>query len=383
MNLNEFNNLFGKLKDKDVVTVSCDFTEHMGDRNITMPKVSVKRNIMKNEGVQFICGKCTMTHKNPMKNKDGIKRQTNEEIIVICPDERHSGTKSRTMKMSGYFGKLEEPYTQICKSCAQLDKVISEEQKNKIRNSLTGIVRSDEYKQKLKDYYAKNPQARARVVATLLKHKCCTGMLGKHHTEEHKKKMSEIMSGRTYTDEHRKNISEGRKKMLDAQGGLLKETKEKLSKAAVEQHINGFDPNTHHARGRHISSKSSKIIKYRSSYEKKALMKLDEDDNVVKYEYESRNSVVKYQNPIKGITSSYLIDLTVEYKDGTKKLIEVKPNKWLQDPVIAAKIAAGHDFAIQNNMEFEVWEEIALFGAVYNEKNMRLFCEKVKSGELD
>ena len=33
--------------------------------------------------------------------------------------------------MSGYFGKLEEPYVQICKSCAQLDKIISEEQKNK------------------------------------------------------------------------------------------------------------------------------------------------------------------------------------------------------------------------------------------------------------
>ena len=122
-------------------------------------------------------------------------------------------------------------------------------------------------------------------------------------------------------------------------------------------------------------------MKYKSSYEKKAFIKLDEDDNVLKYEYESL--AINYDNPIKNITGSYLIDLIVHYKDGRRKLIEIKPNKWLQDPVVAAKIAAGLDFAIKNNMEFEVWEEIALFGAVYNEKNMRSFCEKVKSGELD
>lgn len=382
MNLQQFDNKYGNLKDKDIINIDCDFSEHVGDRSRTMPRVSARRNILKNNSSEFICRDCSMKHKNPMQNRDAIKRQTDEEVTVFCPDGRHQGDKKRKMKMSAYFGKLEQPYTQICKSCAQLDKIISEEQKKKISEKLTGIKRSEEFKAKLSRYIHSHPERLAQIKKTLTENRG-TGMLGKQHSEETKNKMSEAMSGRTYTDEHRRNISEGRKKMLDAQGGLLKETKEKLSKAAVEQHINGFDPNTHHARGKHISSKSSKIIKYRSSYEKKALMKLDEDDNVLKYEYESRNSVVKYQNPIKGITSSYLIDLTVEYKDGTKKLIEVKPNKWLQDPVIAAKIAAGHDFAIQNNMEFEVWEEIALFGAVYNEKNMRLFCEKVKRGELD
>lgn len=381
MNLQQFDNKYNKLKDKDIITIDCDFSGHIGDRSRTMPRVSARRNILKNNSSEFVCRDCSMKHKNPMQNRDAIRRQTSEEITVLCPDERHKGNKKRKMKMSGYFGKLEEPYVQICKSCAQLDKIISEEQKNKIRNSLTGIIRSDEYKQKLKDYYSKNPEARARVIATLLQHKCCTGMLGKTHSEEWRKEHSARISGRIYTEEHRKNISEGRKKMLDEQGGLLKETREKLSKAAIEQHINGFNPNTHHARGSHLSPKSDKIMKYKSSYEKKAFMKLDEDDNVLKYEYESL--AINYDNPIKNITGSYLIDLIVHYKDGRRKLIEIKPNKWLQDPVVAAKIAAGLDFAIKNNMEFEVWEEIALFGAVYNEKNMRSFCEKVKSGELD
>jgi hypothetical protein len=383
MNLQEFDSNFGKLKDKDMININCDFSEHVGDRNRTMARVSARRNILKNNSIEFICKDCSMTHKNPMKNRDAIKRQTDDEIVVICLDDRHRGDKTRKIKMSGYFGSLEQPYAQTCKSCAQLDKVIGEEQKRKISEALTGIERSDEFKQKHRDYYKNNPEAKARAIATLLKHKCSTGMLGKHHSEEHKKKISEIMSGRTYTEEHRNNISEGRKKMLDAQGGLLKETKEKLSKAAAEQYANGYNPKTHHARGNHISSKSNKNIIYKSSYEKKALMKLDEDDNVLKYEYESRNSIVRYDNPKKKIIGSYLIDLTVEYKDGTKKLIEVKPNKWLQDSVVQAKIIAAHDFAIKNNMEFEIWEETALFGAVYNEKNIRSFCEKVKKGELD
>ena len=189
------------------------------------------------------------------------------------------------------------------------------------------------------------------------------------------------MSGRVYTDEHKQNISEGRKEMLSAQGGLLKTTREKLSKAAIQQHINGFDAKTHHARGTHISKKCDKVIKYKSSYEKKAFMKLDEDNSVLKYEYES--TAINYYNPVKCINGSYLVDLVVYYDDGTKKLIEVKPNKWLQDLTVVAKIDAGKAYASKHEMAFEVWEETTLFGAVYNEKNMRSFCQKVKRGELD
>ena len=380
MNLQQFDSKFGNLKDKDIINIDCDFSEHTGELSRTMPRVSARRNILKNDSLEFICRDCSMKHKNPMKNKDAVKRQTDEEIIVFCPDDRHEGDKSRKMKMSGYFGKIEQPYVQKCKSCAQLDKVISEEQKNKIRLKLTGIERSEEFKQKIKDFYKKNPDAKARVTATLLKHKCCTGMLGKHHSEEHKKKMSEIMSGRIYSDKHRQNISDGRKKMLDAQGGLLKETREKLSKATIQQYINGFDPKTSHLSGDHFSPKCDRVIRFRSSYEKKAFMKLDADENVLRYEYES--TVVEYNNPVKGITGSYLVDLLVYYKDGTIKLIEVKPNVWLEDPVVAAKIEAAYEYAKNNGMTFEVWEEMALFGHVYNQKNMRSFCQKVKNKEI-
>lgn len=380
MNLQQFDKKYGNLKDKDIINIDCDFSEHVGDRRRTMPRVSARRNILKNNSSEFICRDCSMHHKNPMQNRDAIRRQTDEEIVVLCPDERHKGDKTRRMKMSGYFGKLEEPYTQICKSCAQLDKIISEEQKKKISKALTGIERSKEFKQKLSNYMKSNLEGIARFTKNLLENRCTTGMLGKHHSEETKKKMSEIMSGRQYTEEHKKNISDGRKKLLDSQGGLLKETREKLSKAAIQQHINGFDPKTHHAKGHHYSSKCDRVVPFRSSYEKKALMKLDADDDVIKYEYES--VVIEYQNPIKGITGSYLVDLLVYYKDGTVKLIEVKPNAWLENPIVLAKLEAAHAYASSNNMIFEIWEELVLFGAVYNEKNIRAFCKKVKNNEV-
>jgi len=379
MNIQEFLEKSKHLKDVEIVEIYCQHPNHVGDRVCTMPKVSAKRNILKNNGETFICRTCVMHFKNPMQNKGSFKRQTDTEIVVVCPDERHVGEKSRIMKMSGYFGKLTEPYTQICKSCAQLGKIISVEQKEKISAKLTGITRSDEFKQKLRDYIHKHPERLAQIKKTLTENRG-SGMLGKKHSEEYKKYMSESMSGRKYSDEHKQNISDGRKKMLDAQGGLLKETREKLSKATIQQYMNGFDPKTHHARGEHISSKCDKIIKFKSSYEKKALMKLDADDKVLKYEYES--TVVEYVNPVKGINGSYLVDLVVYYRDGTRKLIEIKPNAWLKDPVVLAKIKSAYEYAKNNGMNFEVWEEMALFGHVYNEKNMRSFCQKVRNKEV-
>lgn len=381
MNIEKFNDKFNTLKDKEIVAIDCDHPNHAGDRNRSMAKVSAKRNILKNGGEEFICRDCQMKYKNPMNTNGGTKRQTDEEIVVSCPDPRHKGDKTRTMKMSGYFGNLEQPYIQKCKSCAQLEKTVTEEHKQKIKNKLKGVKKSEEFKSKIRNYFDNNPVARAKATAILLKHKCCTGMLGKHHSIETKNKMSKVMSGRTYTDKHKQNISEGRKEMLSAQGGLLKTTREKLSKAAIQQHINGFDAKTHHARGTHISKKCDKVIKYKSSYEKKAFMKLDEDNSVLKYEYES--TAINYYNPVKCINGSYLVDLVVYYDDGTKKLIEVKPNKWLQDLTVVAKIDAGKAYASKHEMAFEVWEETTLFGAVYNEKNMRSFCQKVKRGELD
>lgn len=379
MNIHEFNQKYASFKDADKIQITCDCPNHktIGEI-INIGKQPAKRNIMKNNGEQFICRDCSMRYNNPM-NKIGNGRQNNEIIKVYCAHPKHEGDRYREIKMSAYFGKLEEPYTQDCKSCVQKDKEISQEQREKIRAKLTGIERSEEFKKKISDYMKNNPEGIARGNKNLFENHCTTGMLGKHHSEETKQKMSERISGRTYSEEHRANISAGRKKMLEEQGGFSQEHREKISKATIQQYKEGFDPNTHHLKGKHQSPKAGNIH-FRSSYEKKAYLKLDEDENVKTYLIEEIS--IDYVHPKKKITSQYLIDILVEYCDGTKKLVEIKPEKMLEDPVVQAKIESAKTKSFELGYAFEVWTEMDLFGHVYNKKNMNLFIEKIKNNEI-
>lgn len=377
MNIHEFNEKYASFKDAEQIQITCDCPAHktIGE-TINIGKQPAKRNIMKNG--QFICRKCHEVHFNPMKKINPV-RQTNEIIKVYCAHPKHEGDHYREIKMSAYFGKLEEPYMQDCKSCVQKDKEVSQEQREKIRAKLTGIERSEEFKKKLSDYMKNNPEGIARGQKNLFENRCTTGMLGKHHTEETKEKMSEAMSGRTYSEEHCSNISAGRKKMLEEQGGFSQEHREKISKATIQQYKEGFDPNTHHLKGKHQSPKAGNIH-FRSSYEKKAYLKLDEDETVKTYSIEEVS--IDYIHPNKKITSQYLVDMLVEYYDGTKKLIEIKPEKMLEDSIVQAKIESAKIKASELGYEFEVWTEMDLFGHVYNKKNMNLFIEKIRNGEV-
>ena len=379
MNIEQFKEKYKQFKDIDKIEITCDHQLHKPKEEIiTIGKQPAKRNISKNNGENFICRDCFMKHNNPV-HRIGQSRQTNETISVVCPHESHTGDRSRQIKRSGYYGVNQEPYTQVCGSCVQLNKEISEEQKEKIRLALTGIERSDKFKNKLSVYMKNNPEGIERATKNILENHCTTGMLGKEHSEETKQKMSIAHSGKEFTHEHCDNISIGRKKMLEETGGFTREHRENISKAVVIQYQNGFEPKLHHVTGWHISPKAGRVY-FRSSYEKKAYIKLDDDDTVETYKVE--NMTTEYFNPDKKINSTYLIDLLIEYKDGSKKLVEVKPEQWLKDEVIKAKIEAGNKKAQSLNILFEVWTEMNLFGHVYNKKNMDIFIEKIKSGEV-
>lgn len=375
MNIEEFKFKYITFKDIEKIEINCDHPQHEPkDEIIIIGKQPAKRNILKNDGESFICRKCYMHHNNPV-NKVGENRQTEEIVNVYCPHPKHDGDHCRQMKKRNYYGSLQEPYLQLCKSCIQLGKEISEEQKEKIRMSLTGIKRSEEFKEKLSNYMKNNPEGIARATKNIIENHCINGMLGKVHSEETKQKMSESHMGKEFSEEHCQNISEGRKKMLEETGGFTREHKENISKATVAQYKKGFDPKLHHLSGWHESSKAGRVF-YRSSYEKKAYLKLDEDDFVKTYFVEKIE--VEYFNPIKEITSSYIIDILIEYEDESKKLVEVKPEKWLSDEVVICKINAAKIKAKELGISFEVWTEINLFGHVYNEKNMRSFIEKIR-----
>jgi len=380
MNIEEFNQKYSSFKDIEKIEINCDHPNHEPKNEaILIGKQPAKRNILKNNGKEFICRKCFLYYKNPMNNKMQENRQTDEIIDVICPCAEHKGDPARQMKKKNYYGSLEKPYLQLCSSCVQLNKTISEEQKEKIRLALTGIKRNEEFKNKLSVYMKNNIEGIARASANLIPGSGGGWNKGSTTPEDVKQKMSIAHTGKEFTEDHCNNISIGRKKMLDETGGFSKEHREKISKATIKQYQNGFEPKLHHVTGWHISPKAGRVY-FRSSYEKKAFIKLDEDENVKTYKTES--IVAEYYNPEKQINSSYLIDLFIEYQDGSKKLVEVKPEKWLQDNVISLKIEAGASKAKEMGIPFEVWTEMNLFGHVYNKKNMQIFIEKIKKDKI-
>ena len=336
MNIETFKNKYASFKDVELIEDinRCDHPECVG-MDKPLKKVIIKRNILKHGGNQFICRNCMMKHDNPM-NRLGQSRQTDEVIIVNCPDPLHEGETTREMKKSCYYGSMTEPYQQICGKCSQRGKILEQQTKDLISEKLLGRELSPEHKAKILAYRENNPEWAQKARLNLRPELGRGWNKGKTTPQEVRDKMSASMKGRKFTLEHRYKISEGRKKMLEGQGGHSVETRQKISKGVVKQFQNGFNPIGHHRKGTHHSHKAENALHYRSSYEKKAFILLDNDPHVKSYRYECVN--IDYFNPVKGIDCSYLVDLLVEWQDGTVSLIEIKPLKLLEKPNQSSKI---------------------------------------------
>lgn len=110
--------------------------------------------------------------------------------------------------------------------------------------------------------------------------------------------------------------------------------------------------------GYHQSSKAGKVL-YKTGFEKRAYEKLDADDTVRTYEVGSVST--KYYHPEKKVERTYIIDLLVEYLDGSKKLVDVRAERQSEDKVALAKMEAGRTKAKRMGCVFEVWTEKQLF----------------------
>lgn len=378
MNIDQFRSKYAQNKNSEQIVIDCDHEKHIGDRARIIGKQGAERNILKNGEERFICRDCMMKYDNPMV-RPRERRQTDDLITVACPHPEHQGPRERQIQKSAWFGAIDGPYEGLCKSCVQLGKKISQEHKEKIKEALTGIKRSDEFKAKLSAHMKNNPEALAKATKVLLENKCTTGMLGKKHSDEVRQKMSESHKGVTFSEEHRKNISEGRKKMLQETGGFTREHREALSRATVELYSNGFNPKTYHIRGYHTSTKV-KDLYFSSSYEKKAYEKLDDDNAVAFYERE----VVKipFFHPTKEIDSIYLVDLKVTMTDGSVKWIEIKPASKLKDEVVMSKAEIAKIKSKELGIPYEFWTEIELFGPVYNPKRIQEYADRLRQSLL-
>lgn len=77
-----------------------------------------------------------------------------------------------------------------------------------------------------------------------------------------------------------------------------------------------------------------KII-YRSSWEMIFMAKLDKDPTVKKWSSEEVR--IPYISPIDGKRHTYYVDFFIEYTDGKKILIEIKPAKETKPPQVKTK----------------------------------------------
>ena len=123
---------------------------------------------------------------------------------------------------------------------------------------------------------------------------------------------------------------------------------------------------------------------YRSSWELKFMRWCDSNPSVL--DWGSETVIIPYRSPVDNNDHRYFVDFYIKIQDKDKKilkyLIEIKPEKMLEDSIVQAKIESAKIKASELGYEFEVWTEMDLFGHVYNKKNMNLFIEKIRNGEV-
>jgi hypothetical protein len=224
-----------------------------------------------------------------------------------------------------------------------------------------------------------NPEGIARGKANLVPGAGGGWNEGQETPQEVRDKQSAAMTGRVYSDDHKLHISEGRKQMLAETGGFSPEHRQKLREAALRQYERGFDPNNHHRSGWHESPKAGRLF-HRSSYEKKAFMLLDGMAGVVRYSAESLR--LSYWNPLDKSQSIFIVDLLIEFSDGTRMAVEVKPTDWLSSLVNMAKIDALKAWAEGEGVAVEIWDEFTLFGEDETYKKVQQFVDWLDSGAV-
>lgn len=120
---------------------------------------------------------------------------------------------------------------------------------------------------------------------------------------------------------------------------------------------------------------TSNVI-YRSLWERNVMRWLDENPNIV--EWGSEEVAIQYEHPVRGGRAKYYPDFIFKHKNGSVKLIEVKPFKQTRRPekpsrqtqkymkevmtyaVNQEKWAMAESYCKKNSFEFEIWTEVKL-----------------------
>ena len=118
---------------------------------------------------------------------------------------------------------------------------------------------------------------------------------------------------------------------------------------------------SHYITGTHHSPKCSTPINYRSSWELTVAQYLDQNPDVLSYEYES--IIIRYA--IAGRYRRYTPDFLVLYKTGKKVIVEVKRADKLTDRKVIAKATATRKWLKENKLEdyeYQFWTDAVIEG---------------------
>jgi hypothetical protein len=102
-------------------------------------------------------------------------------------------------------------------------------------------------------------------------------------------------------------------------------------------------------------------VEYRSGWELEVAKYLDLDPKVKEYEYES--ITIEYlSNTRTGKIRTYYPDFLITYKDGTKKLVEVKRRDKLNDPKVIKKAKAAEAWCAKQEPKviYEFWTNMMI-----------------------
>jgi len=86
---------------------------------------------------------------------------------------------------------------------------------------------------------------------------------------------------------------------------------------------------------------------YRSSWEKKAMKFFDTNKEIVKWASEPVK--IPYYNPKENTIRNYYPDFYIEFSDGRKFIVEVKPLSQTTDVVVQAKAKAAIEWCVNNH----------------------------------
>jgi hypothetical protein len=178
-------------------------------------------------------------------------------------------------------------------------------------------------------------------------------------------KRSKSNLGKKFSEEWKQNISKSRKEKRISKGKNnpmygkkhSKETIDKMSEARSKQIAEGKHNKSFHKKGYFHSERLNKDIWYDSSYELEALKILEEDLLVVDF---GRN---KFRIPYvcNNIKRRTVPDFLVEYWDGKKKIIEVKPQRKIdQIEQERVKIKTIANYCMNNDLNYATWTEKSL-----------------------